>query len=94
VRQAVRSMTADSFPTANATLERLRRVHGLAAVQRLHIRHPSAGMIISNLTRAPIPQLDFGSGAPNILATDAAMHHAASFYSYPGGIQVRLFKPK
>jgi hypothetical protein len=92
VRQAVKSITADSFPRANATLDRVRRAHGLAAVQKLHIRHPRAGTIISNLTRAPIPQLDFGSGIPSVLAADSAVYDAATFYTYPGGIHLRLLK--
>ena len=91
VRTAIKSVTADTLQKASGTLARVRQRDGLAGVQSLHARHPTAGMVVTNMTRVPLAELDFGSGAPTSFASDAAEYHAASLYSHPAGIEVRFF---
>jgi hypothetical protein len=90
VRQSIKSMKPDSFVVVSAALEHLRRRRGPRGVQNLHIRHPSAGMLLTNVTRAPLTELDFGGGPPKSFVSDASQYHAASLFTHPKGIQVRL----
>jgi len=46
-------------------LEALRRAEGPEALSRLHVAHPEAGLLVTNLSRVPVARLDFGSGAPS-----------------------------
>jgi hypothetical protein len=47
-------------------------------------------MLITNVTRAPLAELDFGQGAPISFISDASQYHAASLFTHPEGIQVRV----
>jgi hypothetical protein len=90
VRQAVQALNAESLPAATSVLEHLRQKRGLAGVQNFQVRHPRGGMLITNVTRAPLAELDFGQGAPISFISDASQYHAASLFTHPEGIQVRV----
>lgn len=94
VRRAIKSIDRDRVLGANGTLERLRSEQGVHSVQNLHLRHPRSGMIVTNMTRMPIAELDFGAGAPVSFSADARQYHAASFYADPNGIGLRVYRKR
>lgn len=64
VRNSVRKVKNDYILRWLGTLESLRKQKGLDAMEKIHLRHPHHGIIVTNLTRLPIRYLDFGNGAP------------------------------
>ena len=65
VHRAVASVKADTVLHSLRQLEALRRAEGPEALSRLHVAHPEAGLLVTNLSRVPVARLDFGSGAPS-----------------------------
>ncbi|NIM14971.1 MAG: hypothetical protein GTO45_23645 [Candidatus Aminicenantes bacterium] len=64
VRNSIRKVKNDYILRSFGTLESLRKQKGLDAMEEIHLRHPHHGIIVTNLTRLPIRDLNFGSGAP------------------------------
>lgn len=64
VRNSIKRVKNDYILRSLETLETLRKQKGLDAMEEIHLRHPHHGIIVTNLTRLPIRDLNFGSGAP------------------------------
>jgi hypothetical protein len=65
VRDAVASVKAGRIQDSLRALKRYRNEHGAEGMERVHLRHPDRGLIVTNLTRMPIHDVDFGSGPPS-----------------------------
>lgn len=64
IRRSTSSIKEKNAQESLAYLEGFRREHGLEAMERFHVAHPSQGFLITNLSRVPLNSLDFGGGAP------------------------------
>ena len=51
-------------PNTLLVIDRLRRQQGLAAFERLHVVHPPAGLLVTNLSRLPVREIVFDAGPP------------------------------
>jgi hypothetical protein len=71
-------------------LEHLRRSDGIEALQTIHLHHPRNGMIVTNLTRMPIADLDFGCGAPSAYTAYIDVVRGAAILPGVGGVTVLL----
>ena len=69
INRAIRRVNGDYILRSMQTLENLRKKKGVASLEEVHVRHPVNGIIVTNLTRLPIRNLDFGSGAPEDFRT-------------------------
>jgi hypothetical protein len=76
-----------------ATLESLCKQYGLAAMEEIHLGHPQNGMIVTNLTRMPIQDIDFGSGAPADFLTYAEVPGCAAILPAAKGAEVLVVHP-
>jgi len=74
-------------------LESLRRQDGLAAMEKLHLRHPDSGMIVTNLTRMPVRDIDFGSGPPISFLAYADVFSSAAILQAEQGVEVLVANP-
>jgi len=93
VRSAVSGITAASVAASLRTLEDLRVQEGLAALERVHLRHPCRGMIVTNLTRMPIGDIDFGSGPPSDFLAYAEVRGSAAVFPAEGGVEILAVRP-
>jgi len=57
----------------------------------MHVQHPRSGVLVTNLTRLPVAELDFGTGAPSDVYADARQFNAASFIAHPEGMVILLY---
>jgi hypothetical protein len=64
VHRAVASVKGDEAIHSLRQLEALRRERGSEALRRLHVSHPGAGLLVTNLSRVPAARIDFGTGGP------------------------------
>jgi len=72
-------------------LERLRRQRGIGAMEEIHVMHPTAGFLVTNLSRMPVNDLDFGTGPPVALKPLTSVRRGAVVLPATDGLDVRLF---
>lgn len=63
IRHAVDAVDEASLPRRLNGLVRLRGLAGADALEELHVRPSQNGLLITNLSRVPTHEIDFGSGA-------------------------------
>jgi hypothetical protein len=93
VKEAVHRVRGPYVSASMATLDGLRRRHGLASLARVHLRHPRHGLIVTNLTRMPMGDVDFGSGPPRAFSTYVEVRGGAAILPAEGGVQVLVVPP-
>ncbi len=93
IRNSVSKIKNDYILNSLNTLENLRKQNGLAAIEEVHLRHPNHGMIVTNLTRLPIRDLDFGFGAPVSFLAYAEVLSSAAILPAENGVEVLVVHP-
>jgi len=76
------------------TLQKFRQQQGLEAMEKIHLRHPQKGLIVTNLTRMPLSDLDFGTGKMESFLTYAEVSASAAILPAKEGVEIRLTHPK
>jgi hypothetical protein len=93
VNAAVRGVGNDFVARSWRTLEQFRRSGGLTAMQKIHLRHPARGLIVTNLTRMPLRDLDFGTGAPADFLIHSDVSGSAALLPAVDGIEAVVLHP-
>lgn len=94
VRRAVDAVDAAAARRSLAALEAFRRSEGLAAMEECHVVHPAQGLLLTNLSRLPVPEVAFDAGPPvafDILTP--GVRGAVALPAPDGGIDLRVFLP-
>jgi shikimate O-hydroxycinnamoyltransferase len=92
VRNSVNRIKPDYIFNSLNTLESLRRQGGLAAVEEVHLRHPRHGLIVTNLTRLPLGDIDFGSGPPADFRAYTEVMGGAAILPAKEGVEVIVIR--
>jgi shikimate O-hydroxycinnamoyltransferase len=93
VNRSVRKMNQDAVRRSLGTFDALRRQKGPAAFQKVHLKHPQSGLIVTNLTRMPVHDLDFGSGVPADFLIFSEAPGGAAILPSENGIEIVLLHP-
>jgi len=93
IRNSVSKIKNDYILNSLNTLESLRKQYGLAAMEEVHLRHPRHGMIITNLTRLPLRDIDFGFGAPVDFLAYAEVLASAAILPAEKGVEILVVHP-
>jgi shikimate O-hydroxycinnamoyltransferase len=93
VHDAVAGVDASSEPRALALIDRLRRRDGIEGLERLHVVHPRAGLLVTNLSRLPVRELVFDAGAPVAYDVLAPAERCAVVLPAQDGLDVRICRP-
>lgn len=94
VRRAVDAVDAPTAARSLLELDGLRRAGGLAAMEECHVVHPRQGLLLTNLSRLPVPEVVFDAGPPvafDILTP--GVRGAVALPAPDGGIDLRVFLP-
>ena len=94
VNQSVRKVNHEAVVRSLQTLDRFRRQGGLAAMEQVHLRHPMHGLIVTNLTRMPIRDLDFGTGVPADFLIHSEVPGGAAIFPAENGVEVAVLQPE
>lgn len=94
VRRAVRAIDRTAAEKSLIVLESWRKQHGLSSMEKLHVVHPTAGLLITNLSRLPLQALDFGAGAPYDARIVTPAVRTGVVLPTAQGIEVHLAMPK
>ncbi len=93
VRDAVARVDARSVARVLRSLEALRDRQGLAAFERLHVVHPRAGLLVTNLSRLPVREIAFDAGPPTAFDILVPAERCAVVLPAEDGLDVRICQP-
>jgi hypothetical protein len=93
VRDAVAGVDEASARRALAVIDGLRRREGLAGLERLHVVHPRAGILVTNLSRLPVREIVFDAGPPVAFDILAPAERCAVVLPAEDGLDVRICLP-
>jgi hypothetical protein len=91
IQHSVKEVFATNYAERVASLDAVRRVHGLRGSHSIHLRHPQRGMLVTNMSRLPLEQLDFGFGAPTTLRLVAEFGGMAAVLPARDGVMVTVY---
>jgi shikimate O-hydroxycinnamoyltransferase len=93
VREGVASVDEAYIQNALNTLESQRMQEGLAVLEENHAMHPRSGILITNLSRLPVNELEFDAGPP--LAFDILTPAVRGAVVLPAedGVDIRVCYP-
>ncbi len=92
IQQSVSRVFASNPFERVATLEAVRRVYGLRGPQSIQLRHPQRGMVVTNMSRLPLAQLDFGCGAPTAARLVVEVSGMAAVLPARDGVTVTVYR--
>lgn len=90
VRGAVRAVDLAYVQDSLLCLEELRRERGRGVAEELAVVHPTQGLLVTNLSRVPIKELDFGAGLPVGMRFLTPIPGTAVILPAPDGFQAQL----
>ena len=93
VRDAVASVDEARARHSLLVVDRLRRQEGLAGLERLHVVHPRAGLLVTNLSRLPVREIVFDAGPPVAFDILAPAERCAVVLPAEDGLDVRVCLP-
>lgn len=89
VKKSVAKVKSDYIKNSINTLENFRNQKDTEEFEKLHLRHPECGIIITNISRLPVCDLDFGKGAPTDVLTYAEVLRSAAILPADGGVEIQ-----
>ncbi len=93
VREAVNRISQDAVWRSLKTLERIRQERGLAVLEELHVVPPHNGLLVTNLSRIPLKDLDFGTGQPKDFQALTPAQRGAVILPAEDGVDIRIYQP-
>lgn len=93
VNKSVRRVNEEYVVGSLQTLDSLRKQKGIAEMEKLHLKHPAQGMIVTNLSRMPIRDLDFGKGGPVDFSIYVDVLGSAAILPAENGVEVIVIHP-
>jgi hypothetical protein len=88
VRDAVSAIKADRIRSSLLALDRYCAAYGAEGMEKIHLRHPHRGLIVTNLTRMPIHDVNFGSGPPSDYVPYVELAGGAAIIPSGGGVNI------
>lgn len=90
VRKSIAAVNDLSIARSLSTLEAFRQETGLVGISELHVAHPKDGLLVTNLSRLPMRDLDFGAGPPIAIHSLSLTPGAAVVLPASGGFDIRI----
>ena len=93
IRKAVGQVKEDYVLGSLEALGSLRRQRGLAVMEEIHVRHPQDGLVVTNISRLPVQNLEFDSGTPTGFQALSSDPRAAAILPAQDGVDIRVYHP-
>jgi len=93
VRNGIARVSPDYVHGSLSTLESLRITRGLSALEQIEVRHPQQGLVVTNITRLPSSDIDFGWGPPIGFKATAQGNRGVVLLPSEDGVRIRAFPP-
>lgn len=93
IKKSISVVKDEYIKQSLSTIDSFRRQNDTGELERIHLRHPQTGMIVTNLTRLPIRDIDFGSGPPEDFLTYAEIEQGAAILPAANGVETIVANP-
>ena len=93
VKSSVSRIKNDYINATLNTLENFRYQESTDEFENLHLRHSENGIIITNISRLPVRELDFGEGVPTQVLTYNDVPGSAAILPATGGVEILAAPP-
>jgi shikimate O-hydroxycinnamoyltransferase len=94
VRSAVASVDETYMRNALGTLQAMRLQEGLAVLEENHVIHPRSGILITNLSRLPVHEIEFDAGPPVAFDILTPAVRGAVVLPADDGVDIRVCYPQ
>ena len=62
-------------------------------MEEIHMLHPQDGLVVTNISRLPVQDLEFGSGTPTGFQVLNSTSRAAAILPAQDGVEIRVYHP-
>ncbi len=93
IRNAVARVDVDYVRNSLTIVERLRRQEGLSVLEHCHVIHPHSGILVTNLSRLPVHEIEFDAGPPVAFDILTPAERGAVILPAPDGADIRVCLP-
>jgi shikimate O-hydroxycinnamoyltransferase len=93
IRSAVASVDETYMRNALSTLEAMRLQKGLRVLEENHVIHPRSGILITNLSRLPVQEIEFDAGPPVAFDILTPAVRGAVVLPAEDGVDIRVCYP-
>jgi shikimate O-hydroxycinnamoyltransferase len=93
IRSAIRKVDQSYALGSLKILEALRRQKGLEIMEKIHVIQPLDGLLVTNISRLPAVDFDFGAGAPTGYRILTPAQRAAVILPAEDGVEIRVCHP-
>jgi hypothetical protein len=92
-RMGVNAVDLPSIESSLEGLEQLRQANGVGIYEELHVVHPHNGLLVTNLSRAPLEQIDFGTGPTTAIRSATPAPRVAMVVAVKDGLGILYNSP-
>jgi hypothetical protein len=93
IRTKVKSVDKEYINGSLSALTALRFQKNVSIFENVHVMHPNAGLLVTNLSRLPVHEIEFNAGKPVDFSILTQTVRGAVVLPHPAGIEVRICCP-
>jgi hypothetical protein len=93
IRTAINSVDKEYVYNSFNVLDKYRREEGLEKMRELHVTHPYAGIMVTDLSKVTLDGMDFGQGQPTRFIPVTPTQRGAILFSTQEGLRVDICYP-
>ena len=93
IRTKVKSVDKEYINGSLSALTALRVQKNVNIFENVHVMHPNAGLLVTNLSRLPVHEIEFNAGKPVDFSILTQTVRGAVVLPHPAGIEVRICCP-
>ena len=93
VRKGIGSVSAQYIREGLSTLRGITKKEGVQINEKIHVAHPTQGLLVTNLSRLPVRDIEFNAGPPVKFEILTPANRGAVILPGHDGIEVRVCCP-
>jgi shikimate O-hydroxycinnamoyltransferase len=93
IRTNVKKVVKERIDTNITCLTALRFQENINIFESIHVMHPESGLLVTNLSRLPVPEIEFNAGPPTDYSILTQTVRGAVVLPHKDGFEVRLCCP-
>jgi hypothetical protein len=93
IRTNVKKVDRERINTSLSCLTVLRNQENINIFEKMHVMHPDSGLLVTNLSRLPVPEIEFNAGPPSDYSILTQTLRGAVILPHTDGFEVRLCCP-
>ena len=93
IRSNVKNIVKERIEKSISCLTTLRHQQNISIFENIHVMHPETGLLVTNLSRLPVPEIEFNAGTPTDYSILTQTVRGAVILPHPDGFEARVCCP-